>query len=100
MQFSELAARLDTLEDIADECVGAVPQTLDDKLRAAEAAVLSATPSGTDLPWIYARIGRDIECDCDAEATAPWLALLTKAQRSREAESEEKWAAWWQARVA
>lgn len=100
MKFSELAAQFETLEETSGDCVGAVPQTLDDKLRAAEAAVLSATPNGTDLPWIYARIGRAVENDWSAEATQPWLRLLAQALRSREVESEEKWAAWWQARVA
>lgn len=86
MQFAELAARLDALDDIAGDWIGGGPRSIYDVIRAAEAEAMAATPTtADDRAWVYARLERAVENDWQDKAKAPLLALLARAVTVQEA---------------
>ena len=81
MKFSEMAARLDALEAIAWDWIGGGPATIFDAIKVAEAEVIQAMPSASDIAWIRARLARAVENDWCSEAMRPLLACLERAER-------------------
>ena len=81
MTFSEMAARVNMLEDISGEWVGGGSMTIDQALKRAEAEVMQAMPSASDIAWIRARLARAVENDWCSEAISPLLTCLERAER-------------------
>ena len=81
MTFSELAARLDALEEIQDNWPGFGPMALSEVIAVAEAEVMAATPAtDDDRDWIYARFERALVNSWCDEAKAPLLRALARAK--------------------
>lgn len=79
MTFSEMAARLDTLEDIACMWIGGGPRAMSEAIAVAEAEAIAATPStAADRAWLVARLERAVENDWTNEAKAPLRAALAR----------------------
>ena len=79
MQFAEAAARLDALEEISGEWVGA-PDAIREAVRIARAETYAATPVTTsDRAWLVAQLERAHENEWSDEAKAPLIAALTRA---------------------
>ena len=78
--FKDKAARLDTLEDIADEWIGGAPNGMSAVIAAAEAEAMAARPLTTeDRAWLAARLLRAVANDWTDEAKAPLLGALARA---------------------
>lgn len=80
MQFSEMATRLDMLEEISWDWPGGAPVSIQGAIKLAETAVFSAEPQAGDLPWLFARLVRAFENGWCEESLAPLRACIGRAR--------------------
>jgi Arc/MetJ-type ribon-helix-helix transcriptional regulator len=78
LKFSTAAARLDALEEISGEWVGA-PHAIREAVRIAEAEAMAAKATTTeDRAWLVTRLERAFENEWSDEAKAPLISALLR----------------------